>query len=74
MTRWKAARAGGARRWAGLHLEMKVGVLRLENAHRMRLAAAVVHSEGEQSGTPAPQGATLFDAIIARNTNSHVSV
>ena len=31
-----------------------------------------VRAEG--GGTSAPQGATLSDAIIARNTNSHVSV
>ena len=44
---WKAATAGGARRSLRLHLEMKVGVLRLENAHQRYEATSKAIPRGD---------------------------
>jgi hypothetical protein len=44
-----------------------------KNAHRMRLAAAVGETRCEIPAPRPPQAATLSHAIVARNTNSHVS-
>ena len=71
---WKAARAGWRLALPALHLEMQMGVLRLENAHQLRATMDWVRAEVVRTRRIAPIGATLSDQKIALNADFYVSV
>jgi hypothetical protein len=53
---------------------MQMGVLRLENAHRLRATMDWVRAEVVRTRRVAPIGTTLSDQKIALNADFYVSV